>query len=281
MAANIKRALTEAITNLSTEVRAMNTRLSSVESTVQCHDTTFVHVKKATRAYDKCLLEMHYYLEDLDNRGRRRNLRIRGITEDVDAAHLKHIVMGICNSLLSVPEGSSIAFESAPLFVTMWKRDGPAAGQHLLLGGLQTERKSCTSGKIQRPYLILGRGHLHLPGSIVQTLQRKRALKPLLQLLQDRNITYRWRFPFALSVSHAGIAVNLRDPDNVIDFCAKLHLPAVDLPDYLACLPSLAQDLEEMAGDSNAPAMSGFTGSPKQRRCRYASGSSSLARYEG
>lgn len=89
----------------------MNTSLSSVESSVKHHATLLARVTKTLHAHDKRLLEMHYHLEELDNRGQRRNLRIISITEDVDAANLEHIVMGILNKLLAVQEDSPVTFE--------------------------------------------------------------------------------------------------------------------------------------------------------------------------
>lgn len=66
------------------------------------------------------------------------------------------------------------------------------------------------------------------------TLQNRRALCPLLDLLRSHNIQYRWKFPFALSASARGRTALLRSSEDLQTFCEQLDIPLMDLPDWCA-----------------------------------------------
>ena len=64
------------------------------------------------------------------------------------------------------------------------------------------------------------------------TLQKRRLLQPLLRTLQDRDIVYRWGFPFSLSATHQGTSATLRYPEDLDAFCRTLDIPVPQLPDW-------------------------------------------------
>lgn len=66
------------------------------------------------------------------------------------------------------------------------------------------------------------------------TLKNRRALRPLLDKLREKDLRYTWRFPFALIVATNGHQHILRTPSDLPDFCAGLGLDPVDLPDWYA-----------------------------------------------
>lgn len=66
------------------------------------------------------------------------------------------------------------------------------------------------------------------------TMKNRRALRPLLEKLRDRDLKYTWRFPFALIVSVSGHQHILRTPSDLPDFCAGLGFDLVDLPGWYA-----------------------------------------------
>lgn len=66
------------------------------------------------------------------------------------------------------------------------------------------------------------------------TLKKRRALRPLLDKLRDRDLKYSWRFLFALVVSSNVHQHILRTPAELPNFCAGLRMDFVDLPDWYA-----------------------------------------------
>lgn len=51
-----------------------------------------------------------------------------------------------------------------------------------------------------------------LPNLFRFTLEKRKALKPFLALLQDSNIPYRWNFPFQLQIQKDGKWLIIRGP---------------------------------------------------------------------
>lgn len=64
------------------------------------------------------------------------------------------------------------------------------------------------------------------------TLQCRRKLRPLLDILRARSIIYRWTFPFGHSASHQGRTAIPRVPGDLDHFCSNLDIPLVELPDW-------------------------------------------------
>lgn len=71
-----------------------------------------------------------------------------------------------------------------------------------------------------------------LPDLSRLTLTMRKALKPLTQLLQSRQIKYQWRFPFQLRVHHDGKTATFRMLGDLPAFLGTLELPQVSLPDW-------------------------------------------------
>lgn len=64
------------------------------------------------------------------------------------------------------------------------------------------------------------------------TLKNRRALRPLLDKLREKDIRYTWRFPFALLVNHNGRQHTLRSPEDLPDFCHALQIDLIELPEW-------------------------------------------------
>lgn len=58
----------------------------------------------------------------------------------------------------------------------------------------------------------------------------RKAVKPLLEALREKEILYRWGFPFQIIVHHKGQKVIFWDIGDLPDFLNCLQLPKIDLP---------------------------------------------------
>lgn len=73
------------------------------------------------------------------------------------------------------------------------------------------------------------------------TLQRRRELKPLLEVLRSKGIVYCWKFTFDLVASIQGRSALLRVPEDLHNFCKTLDIPLTEVSDWYAQFrPSLA-----------------------------------------
>lgn len=66
------------------------------------------------------------------------------------------------------------------------------------------------------------------------TLQHRRDLKPLLEVLRSKNIQYWWKFPFCLLATHLGHTALLKVPENLYLFCSILDIPFTEVPNWYA-----------------------------------------------
>lgn len=93
------------------------------------------------RTYDTQLphlLELHRHVEDLDNRSRRYNIRVRGVPEVIDLAAIEQAICSIFNDLLGHPADSPIEIESPPSIATPTQGFGTPKGCYLLYCELPT-----------------------------------------------------------------------------------------------------------------------------------------------
>lgn len=100
---DIKNTLSAAISDLKNDMRAVASRLERVEYSALTHETAIQKVQRTTSVHAHHLIEINRHLEDLDNRGRRRNLSIRGIPELVEGPQFQPVVWAIFNTLLGRP----------------------------------------------------------------------------------------------------------------------------------------------------------------------------------
>lgn len=62
------------------------------------------------------------------------------------------------------------------------------------------------------------------------TMMKRKAVKPLLDILRQKEISYRWGFPFQIKVHRNGHNIFFRDMGDLPNFLINLQLPLVDLP---------------------------------------------------
>lgn len=135
----------------------------------------------------------------LDKRGRCHNLRVRGLPESIEPSSLTPTVSAVFNDLLERPHDTPIEMErihralrprgkdtDLPRDVVCCLVNYPLKDKIL--------RKACN-----RNHLLHQGAEIKIFQDISNiTLQCKRKLRPLLDLLRARAITYRQTFPFCL-----------------------------------------------------------------------------------
>ena len=77
------------------------------------------------------------------------------------------------------------------------------------------------------------------PDLAKETLDRRRALRPLTEKLREASITYRWGFPAALIATRNGKTAVLRFPEDLEKFCADVDVPPPELPGWQDVIPAL------------------------------------------
>ncbi|XP_029443595.1 uncharacterized protein LOC115083739 [Rhinatrema bivittatum] len=172
-------------------------------------------------------------VEDLENRSRRNNLRIRGVPEDPEFADVAGTAALICKDiLLQGGEGTSDheGTHSAVQFERAHRALGPRRDQKprdIVL--------SFTSFTLKERIYTLSRQmkdiqwrNLHI--SIYQdlapvTLKKRFELREVTTALREKDIRYRWTFPFGLAFQVQGITHRITNITEATEAFHKAQLP--------------------------------------------------------
>lgn len=248
MVEDIKSTIKAAVEDLRADLGALAGRVSEVEDKEEASRGAIKTLDKIAWSHNRHLVEMSRHLEDLDNRGRRNNLRVRGIPESVEQEEIPTALTTIFNQLLQVPEETPIDLvrahralrpkaqeDQAPRDIVCCLADFKQKEE--ILSKARSLEEICYKGKRIELYQDLS----------PLTLQQRRALRPLLSVLRDHGIPYRWRFPFGLSATRQGRTQLLRYPEDLEEFCLQLKIPRVNLPDWLSdfWIPDVSAKLED------------------------------------
>lgn len=182
-----------------------------------------------------------YKLEDLENRNRRNNLCIRGLPEATRDNNLVQSIRGILNTILGNPVTDPLQFDRVhhalrPRNVTSVQPRDVICCLH----------KNAVMTKLwNTPNIDFDRAVINIfPDLSKETLDHRRALKPLLDQLRTDGITYRWGFPACLIATKNGCSFTLRFPEELSTFLQDLNLPPVELPRWQGPIPRFSVSLE-------------------------------------
>lgn len=87
--ADIKNTFSSAITELKAVMLALNEQVHSAEHMGQKRDKALTRLESVANTHTAQLIAVNRHFEDLDNRGRRHNFRVRGVQEALSPETLK------------------------------------------------------------------------------------------------------------------------------------------------------------------------------------------------
>lgn len=232
-AADIKATFSAAITDLKTSMMVINEKMAAAENAGRQRDKAIHKLELVSSNHMQHFINMNRHIEDLDNRGRRCNVRVRGIPESVDQDQITTALRRVFNSLLERQEDTEINFVRAHR--ALRPRGSDTAPPRDIICCLQSfATKEEIMRKVrQNEQIIFNGATIMLFQDLSQiTLKNRRALRPLLEKLRAKDLRYTWRFPFALTVTYNGRQAILRSPADLPEFCEALDLEPMDLPEW-------------------------------------------------
>lgn len=189
---DIKDSLFAAIMDLRHKIQAIAERVQAVEKKAAHQQTGITKIHHTVDTHTLQLRDLQRHVEDLDNRGRRHNLRVRGLPESVSTDQIIPTVTALFNQILDKPRQTPINMERIH--------------RSLRPRGRETDPPSdiiccLTDSKIKEEILRKARNKTQLEheGHIVHiyqdlsaiTLRHRRDLRPLLEVLNNKGIQYR------------------------------------------------------------------------------------------
>lgn len=162
---------------------------------------------------------MQRHMEDLGNRGRRNNLRVRGVPESIEYHQIQQCIeMERIHRALRPKGRDTDPPRDIICFLTSFSMK-----KEILRKARNRINIAHESADIKR-----------YQGLSNITLQHCKDLRPLLDVLRTRGIHYKWKFPFCLSASTAGRTAPLKVLEDLPKFCDRLGFPMVQIPDWYA-----------------------------------------------
>ncbi|CAH2254895.1 Hypothetical predicted protein [Pelobates cultripes] len=229
----IQDALRAEMAGIRTEVTAHGTRIEALETAMETQSSRISSTDLAITRQGDMLLDMRRHLEDLDNRGRRCNIRVRGVPETAGGENATEVLSGLFKMLLQEEAPECFEFERAHRAARPRSiEDGP---RDLICCLHSFPVKELIMRKArERPEWTYRNSQVSLYNDLSPlTLEARRALKPVTTALRDRHIDYKWGFPFALLARHQDSWISARWPAEIPRFLETLDLPPIQITNWV------------------------------------------------
>ncbi|CAH2297448.1 Hypothetical predicted protein [Pelobates cultripes] len=235
MFSKMERSFGDKIQSLHKEVSQIGHRVQTLEEEGKARALHITNIQSLQQTHNEAILFLQRKIEDLDNRGRRNNLRIRGLpeTQEGETEDIILLLTGLFNKILGRPLDTVIKFDRThrairPRALSQdTTRDIICKIHHFPL-------KEAILQKARRLRNIKHGDHqvLIFQDLTQSTLIARRALQPITAALSDMNIRYRWVYPFALVVTQQGTTYSISTPTDVQAFQQALKLPKDTVEDW-------------------------------------------------
>uniref|UniRef100_A0A8C5M7N6 Uncharacterized protein n=1 Tax=Leptobrachium leishanense TaxID=445787 RepID=A0A8C5M7N6_9ANUR len=257
----LQESLLAEIRGLRKELGSLQHRVQHVETTqAQQSETLTIHTS-SLQSQNQILQTMARHLEDLENRGRRNNIRVRGLPElEQSPSDLKNTLLRLFNGLIQRNLDAEIEFER--LHRALRPKGPPGTPPRDVVCCLlrHTVKEEIMEAARQSRTIIFDDVSISLFQDLSPaTLQSRRLLRPLTAALQERRIAYKWLFPFGMQVRTDDGLLTLRSELDLPAFMEALALPKDVLPTW--------PDLTQMY----TPSFGAPSRTQRPRRRRYSS----------
>ncbi|CAH2274490.1 Hypothetical predicted protein [Pelobates cultripes] len=266
MFSKMERSFGDKLQSLHEEVSQIGHRVQTLEEEGEASALHLTNIQSLQQTHNEAILFLQRKIEDLDNRGKRNNLRIRGFpeTQQGETEDIILLLTGLFNKILGRPLDTVIKFDRAhrALRPRALPQDKP---RDIICKIHHFPLKEAILQKAKHLREIKHDDHkvLIFQDLAQSTLIARRALRPITTALSDMNIRYRWAYPFALVVTQQGTTYSISTPAEVQAFQQALKLPKAAVEDWTGL--TLGQT-------SHASQKNKWQRTPKKRRRRIPSG---------
>lgn len=220
------------------EIQTLKSSLMDTQNKIGDLDTNMVvidqkisNLKEKNQDYDRYLKHIINSTDELENRSRRNNIRVRGLPESVNTENLKKVLQDIFNSLLKQPNSVEIEIDRAHRIQSLKEPDSKRSRDVICrINFFQIKGSIMAATRLHRDFEYQGTHLIFFQDLSRYTLIRRKAVKPLLDVLREKEILYRWGFPFQIIVHQKGQKIIFCSIEDLPDFLKRLQLPLIDLP---------------------------------------------------
>lgn len=233
MTATLQQVLREEFKEVKESLHSLTFRVDTIEQNQTAAEQKIATLEAKLAAQSQYLHNVRLQQDNLENRSRRNNLKIRGIPETTSAKELRPTVTVILNKILGRDSTADIELDrvhriqgNAPL--SDGRPRDTLCRVHFYIIKEEIIRKAWSLGTID----FNGATIQILPDLSKYTLQMRRSMKPLLDKLREEGATYRWGFPFSLHIQKGQQFFVLRAHTQLPDMFARLSMTPILLHDW-------------------------------------------------
>ncbi|CAH2306742.1 Hypothetical predicted protein [Pelobates cultripes] len=238
MVAELRAAIREEVMAVRRDLAVLEQRVDSLEEDRLQTSHRLQSADLAASRQGIIILDLRRQVEDLDNRGRRNNIRVGGMPES-EGESPRELLTGLFHHILGDEAPMEFGFERAHRALRAPRRDGLPRDLICCLQSFPLKEAIMRAARSQR-VIQYGDAQISLYHDLSSlTLDARRALKPITSLLQEKRIPYKWGFPFSLQAKVDNQWHILRWPNEVPRFLQAAGLPHVVVPNWiLECPPA-------------------------------------------
>lgn len=220
------------------EVSALATRMKSGESSLTALEHRMTLLEDTQDAQTEALQDQWLRLEEMEDRSRRNNLRLRGLPEATGPEDLADTAVAIFRSLPGIDLPEQIELDRihralGPKSADPLRPRNVVCRVHHYVHKEQILRKAWESDDPE----LDGATIKILPDLSRATLQRRAILKPLMDLARRKGATYRWGYPLSVTFRKDQRSFTLRKPDALPALFDFLDTDPIEVPNWLGPLP--------------------------------------------
>ena len=229
---NLTHNITKEVGKITQELRKEIDQLGERTDTLEIKFdelTQYVHVLEEDNAAMKnTLSQLQLQQEDLENRERRQNLRIRGIPESVTDKELRPYLLALFVTLAPHIPDIDWRLDRAHRSLAPKPPSGSNPRDVVVRFHYYESKEALTVATRNKSRIDFKQAKIQIFNDLSPiTLAKRRSFRPVTTHLQNHQVPYRWGFPFRLSVLKDGVQYSLRDLYESDAFTRNLGLPPI------------------------------------------------------
>ncbi|CAH2294495.1 Hypothetical predicted protein [Pelobates cultripes] len=211
------------VTALRSDGGAQETCIQALKAQTQASTTQTRATDTALARQGAMLLALGRQTQDLDNRSRRSNIRVCSVPEPQGEEDAEGLLTTLFSLILGEEGPDQIQFDRAHRALRQRILDGAPHGLICCLHSYQLKEKIMRKAR--------SRPSWHFQDSDVIIYNDLSPMgRPITQALRDKQIPFKWGFPFCLQARYNNEWAQVRWPEEVPSFLQKLELNLIEVP---------------------------------------------------
>lgn len=222
------------------EIGELRQELQDVESRVSRQETAHTSLETRVLALENRQTTLIAFQEalmlaqdDLENRNRRNNIKLRGIPESTSSADLRSTVTGIFNTILDRPPDSALEIDRVHRVGTGGDNSDYPRDVLCRVHLYRTKDEIMRKARRRDAISFDGAEVIILSDLSRRTLLMRKVMKPLLDLIRSVDATYTWGYPLQLRAHKGEDSFLLSHPSQLTDLFEFLGTQAIEVPNWL------------------------------------------------